>query len=117
VTDLETQSLEAALRRTTIFSDLRQDQLQWFASKGEVQRLSPGGVLMREGDPAEALFVVLEGEIRGRRENGGGDSPGFVAQSGQVTGLLPFSRMTHVPVTARATARRCSRVSRSCFRG
>ncbi len=31
-------------------------------------------------------------------------SPGFVAQAGQVTGMLPFSRMTHFPMTARATA-------------
>jgi len=54
---------------------------------------------MHEGDPADALFVVLEGELRGRRENGGG----FVAQSGQVTGLLPFSRMVQFPLTGRAT--------------
>ena len=65
---------------------------------------SPAGdVLMREGDPADALFVLLEGEVRGRRENGGGDAPGFVAQAGQVTGMLPFSRMTHFGMTARAT--------------
>ena len=68
-------------------------------------RLSPGDVLLREGDPADALFVLLEGEIRGRGENG----DGMVARlswrgAGQVIGLLPFSRMTHFPLTARATA-------------
>jgi len=104
VSQPETQPLEAALRKTAIFSDLREDQLQWFASKGEVLRLSAGDALLHEGDPADALFVLLEGEIRGRRENGSGDSPGFVARAGQVTGLLPFSRMTLFPVTARATA-------------
>jgi signal transduction histidine kinase len=59
---------------------------------------------LREGDPADTLFVLLEGEIRGRRESGGADAPGFMIRSGQVTGLLPFSRMTHFPLTARATA-------------
>ena len=41
--------------------------------------LSPGDVFIREGDPADALFVLLEGEIRGRRENGGADSPALWA--------------------------------------
>ena len=96
-------SLESALRSIDIFSDLREDQLQWFTSNAEERTLSPGDVLLHEGDPADALFVLLEGEIRGRRENGAGDAPGFAARTGQVIGLLPFSRMTHFPLTARAT--------------
>src|ERR1700693_1576010 len=96
------QSLEAALRKIEVFADLRDDQLQWFASSGEELRLASGDVLLREGDPADALFVLLDGEVRGRRENAGADSPGFVGRTGQVTGLLPFSRMTKFPLTARA---------------
>src|SRR6185436_17628710 len=91
------QPLEAALRKIEVFADLRNDQLQWFAASGEELRLGPGETLLREGDPADALFVLLEGEVRGRRENAGGDSPGFVARAGEVTGLLPFSRMTKFP--------------------
>jgi signal transduction histidine kinase len=93
----------AALKRIDIFSDLSDEQLQWFVSSANEMKLSPGDVVIREGDPADALFVLLEGEIRGRRENGGADTPGFVARSGQVTGLLPFSRLTRFPMTARAT--------------
>jgi signal transduction histidine kinase len=92
-----------ALRKIDIFSDLSDEQLQWFVSSSNEIKLSPGDVIIREGDPADALFVLLEGEIRGRRENGGTDAPGFVARSGQVTGLLPFSRLTRFPMTARAT--------------
>jgi signal transduction histidine kinase len=99
----EEQSVEAALRQIEIFADLRDDQLQWFASSGKEIRLSPGDTLMREGDPADALFVVLDGEVRGRREHGGVDAPGFVGRAGQVTGMLPFSRMTVFPLTGRAT--------------
>jgi len=94
---------EAALRKIDIFSDLSDDQLQWFVSSANEIKLSAGDVVIREGDPADALFVLLEGEVRGRRENGGGETPGFVAQAGQVTGMLPFSRMTHFGMTARAT--------------
>jgi signal transduction histidine kinase len=92
-----------ALRSIKIFEDLREDQLQWFAANAVERTLSPGEVLLHEGDPADTLFVVLEGEVRGRRETGGQDAPGFVVRTGQVTGTLPFSRMTHMPLTARAT--------------
>ena len=67
------------------------------------QTLAPGEVLLREGDPADALFVLLEGEVRGRRESGPGDVPGFVVRGGAVTGLLPYSRLTRFPLTGRAT--------------
>ena len=96
------QTPEAALRKIAIFSDLAEEQLQWFASSAQEVRLSPGDILIQEGNPADALFVLLEGEVRGRRENGG-DVAGFVGRAGQVTGMLPFSRMTHFPLTARAT--------------
>ena len=99
----EKQSLESALRKIEIFSDLREDQLQWFISIAEERTFPAGEVLLHEGDPAEALFVLLEGEVRGRRESGMGDAPGFVARAGEVTGLLPFSRMTRFSMTARAT--------------
>jgi signal transduction histidine kinase len=98
----EKQSPAAALRSIEIFADLRDDQLQWFVSNSEEHRFAAGDILIQEGDPANALFVLLEGEIRGRRENGGADAPGFVARSGQVTGLLPFSRLTRFPMTVRA---------------
>ena len=100
----ENRSPEAALRQIEVFSDLRDDQLQWFVSNAEQRKLSVGDTLLHEGDPANALFVLLEGELRGRRENGGGDAPGFLIRTGQVTGLLPFSRMTNVPLTVRATS-------------
>ncbi len=97
------QSPVDALRSIEIFADLRDDQLQWFASNADEYRLVPGEILLHEGDPANRLFVLLEGEVRGRREGAGPDAPGFVARAGQVTGLLPFSRMTQFPLTSRAT--------------
>jgi signal transduction histidine kinase len=98
----ERQSVDAALRQIEIFSDLRDDQLQWFASNAEELRFSPGDLIVREDDPADSLFVMLQGEVRGRRENGG-DAPVFVGRAGQVLGMLPFSRMTRYTLTVRAT--------------
>jgi signal transduction histidine kinase len=97
------QAPAAALRSIEIFADLREDQLQWFVASAEERKLSPGEVLLLEDSAADKLYVLLEGEIRGRRETGSIDAPGFQIRTGQVTGLLPFSRMTRFPLTARAT--------------
>jgi signal transduction histidine kinase len=99
----EKESVEVALRKIEIFSDLRDDQLQWFVSNAQELRFSPGDTTVQENAPADALFVLLEGEVRGRRHNGGGDAPAFVGRAGQVIGLLPFSRLKTFPMTVRAT--------------
>jgi signal transduction histidine kinase len=91
-----------ALREVPILADLDEDQLTWFASNSEELRLAPGGTATREGDPAEWLFVLLEGEMRTQRESAGPDSPAFLSGPGDVGGLLPFSRMIRIPVVTRA---------------
>lgn len=96
--------MELALREIEVFSDLRDDQLRWFASSGEDLLLPSGGMLFPEGHPADALFVVLEGELRGRRESASADAPVFSAPAGTVTGMLPFSRLTHFPIAMRAAS-------------
>ena len=98
---------EAALRKIDIFSDLSDDQLHWFVSSAKEIKLSAGDVVIREGDPADALFVLLEGEVRGRRENGGGNAPGLVAQAGQSRWKPPTG------VEAEAPQRHSERASRS----
>lgn len=102
----ETISREALAEklRTTVkaFSELSPEDLEWFLSKAEVLRFKTGDVLVREGDPAERMSVILEGEMRARREASGPDSTVFAARAGDVTGILPFSRMTHYTVTGRA---------------
>jgi hypothetical protein len=50
-------------------------------------------------------LVLLEGELRGRREADGPDSPVISVQAPTVTGLLPFSRLKVVPLTTRALGR------------
>jgi signal transduction histidine kinase len=95
------QALIADLRKVPAFADLPQDGLQWFVTQTEERRLESGEALVKEESTAEFMFVLLEGEIRGRRESAGGDGPTYTVQAPAVTGLLPFSRMKKVPLTAR----------------
>ncbi|PYX86335.1 MAG: histidine kinase [Acidobacteria bacterium] len=50
------------------------------------------------------MAIFLEGEAESKAM-GRPDGPIYTAVAGQVTGMLPFSRMTHYPVTSRALIR------------
>jgi signal transduction histidine kinase len=89
------------LRRIEIFSDLSEEGLRWIAEKSEELQLRPGEVFIEVGNPAEMLFIILEGEIRFQL-SGGPDAPVYRVPAGQVTGLLPFSRMTQYRGTGQA---------------
>ena len=96
------EALVADLRKVAPFADQPQADLAWFVSQCAELRTPVGEIAAREGSPAEAMFVVLEGELRARRENGPADGPVFSARAGDVTGALPFSRMKNYSVTVRA---------------
>jgi signal transduction histidine kinase len=96
------EQLAEQLRKVAVFSDLPQEDLLWFVSKCQELRLAPGDIVMREGDKAEFMIVMLEGEIRARAEHGPADGPVFTMSGGEVSGMLPFSRLKVVSVTGRA---------------
>jgi len=95
-------ALARRLRAIEVFSDLSDGQLAWLAERATLVELEAGGVLRREGDPADVMMAVLDGEMRARREDGESDGRLFVRRTGQVGAMLPHSRMTHFPVTMRA---------------
>jgi signal transduction histidine kinase len=97
------------LHGIAVFADLPEDQLTWLAERFEEVRLEAGEVFARPGDPVEYLVVLLEGELRFQRQ-GGPDSPIFTIEAVQVTGLLPYSRLTQYQGTGRAV--RSSRMLR-----
>jgi signal transduction histidine kinase len=96
------EALKAALRKVPAFTDLSQEDLEWLIRHAEERRAKPGEALTVEDSPADTMLVLLEGEIRGRRESEGPDSQTYSVQAPAVSGFLPFSRMKKVPLTARA---------------
>jgi signal transduction histidine kinase len=106
---------KSELRRVTEFADLPDDQLDWFISQAQEMNLKAGDVYSRQGDPADAMFVILEGHLQGRGELGG-EVFVFDLEPGDVTGILPFSRMKTFTVGGRAeTDSRALRFSASLF--
>ena len=92
---------KSELLKVPSFADLPDDQLGWFLDQSEEVHLKAGDAYIRQGDAAETMFVMLEGEFQARGEINGG-SFAFPLKAGEVTGVLPFSRMKRTPVTGRA---------------
>src|SRR5215469_18777404 len=92
---------KAELRRVHAFTDLPDEQLDWFLSKSEEVLLKSGDIYMRQGDPANSMFVILDGQLQARGELGG-ETVVVTARAGDVTGVLPYSRMKQTPLTGRA---------------
>ena len=95
------KSLIDDLRKIEVFADLPQEDLDWLGEKLEERRFQAGEITAREGDPLDHLTVILEGEVRIQRGNGP-DALVFRVHAGQVSGLLPYSRLTHYGGTAQA---------------
>ena len=94
-----------ALRRVHVFADLADDQLQWFADNSEEGRFAPGDVVFRKGDKADAMVVYLDGEVHAYWDENDHDIV-YILRAGEqtteVSGMLPFSRMTELQVTGYA---------------
>jgi signal transduction histidine kinase len=83
-----------ALRRVAALNGLADHEYEWLAKNFEEVTFPAGVALFREGDPATKMSIILRGEIHVRRQQGG--LALFIGRAGQMTGLLPFSRMkTH----------------------
>ena len=89
------------LLNVPVFADLPEDQLAWFLTQSQELQLKPGEAYSRQGDPANAMFVLLEGDFQLRGEISG-ENIVMDLKAGDVTGVLPFSRMKQFPVTSRA---------------
>jgi len=63
-----------SLRRIKILADMDERQLASFLQYVEVIKLLPGAPVFRKGDHGDAMFLVLEGEVRARVMVGGKES-------------------------------------------
>ena len=81
-----------AINRIGPLNGLPLEDRLWLARNGHELVAEAGEVLFEEGAPAEQMMLILKGEIHVRRKTGGPMAL-FIGRTGQMTGLLPFSRM------------------------
>ena len=92
---------KSELLRIPTFEGLPDDQLDWFISQSQEIVLKAGDTFLQQGAPAVAMFVVLEGEQQMRGALGG-EAVTIPLVPGDISGLLPFSRMKVSVMTGRA---------------
>jgi signal transduction histidine kinase len=86
------EEIAAALERIGPLHGLTLDERLWLARHGREVVANPGDVLFEEGAAAEDMVLIIKGEIHVRRQHGGPMAL-FIGRAGQMTGILPFSRM------------------------
>jgi signal transduction histidine kinase len=88
------ETIAAAIDRVVPLQGLTFEDRMWIAQHAEEVIAQPGEILFEEGAPADRMLLILKGEIHVRRQRGG-PMELFIGRAGQMTGLLPFSRMKY----------------------
>jgi signal transduction histidine kinase len=72
-------------------------ELEWLAAHGTLRQLAEGDVLTPKGLPITGLFLILSGHIAIYLDRGTGRHKVMEWRDGDVTGLLPYSRLVSPP--------------------
>jgi signal transduction histidine kinase len=94
--------LTAALRGSRLFAELPDDDVAALAATSRTVDLAPGEVLMSEGSPPDAMYVVTEGELEVSRHTGGADLLLNVCGPGDLIGELGVAHGRPRSATVRA---------------
>ena len=99
--------LAAALRGSRLFAELPQADVAALAATSRSVQLAPGEVLMSEGSPPDAMYVVTDGELEISRHSTGADLLLNVCGPGDLIGELGVAhgRPRSATVRARGPAR------------
>jgi signal transduction histidine kinase len=73
------------------------DELAWLAAHGQAKHLGEGDILTPKGQVVEALYIILTGHIAIFMDRGAGRHKAMEWRAGDVTGMLPYSRMVSPP--------------------
>ena len=95
--DLVDRLAEHALLR-----DVPREQLAWVAAHGRLRHYAKGDVLTPKGVPVEGLHVVLSGHFVLYADRGAARRKSMEWRGGEVTGVLPYSRLGVPPGEALA---------------
>lgn len=86
-------ALTDALRKIAPLNGLTDGEYQWLAENGTELFLDANVTVFEQGDPANQMTILLKGEVQVQRDRTGAAPVFFIGRAGQITGLLPFSRM------------------------
>ncbi len=90
------------LHNLALFEDLTDEELEWIAANSTEQLLETGDYFTREGERADAFYVVLEGELQVTRMVDGRPMAMGTTPVGVIGNELPLLYGSPAPATSRA---------------
>ncbi|RMG74176.1 MAG: histidine kinase [Bacteroidetes bacterium] len=87
------EALLPVLKANPHIGHVPDEQLVWLVEQSEVLELAEGDFLFRPGEAIDHMHVVLEGRIRIWFEQNGQSREIDRMEPGDITGVLPFSRL------------------------
>ncbi len=78
------------------------EQLAWLAAHGHLVRLETGDVITPKGGSVRGLSIVLSGHLSIHIDRGDGPQKVMEWRGGDVTGVLPYSRLVAAPGDVKA---------------
>ncbi|WP_263367679.1 sensor histidine kinase [Edaphobacter bradus] len=91
-----TDLIERLAQHKTLGSAPR-EELAWLVEHGSLRTLGVGEMLSQKGHPVEGLYVILSGRLALFVDRGAGPSKLVEWGAGDVTGMLPYSRLVSPP--------------------
>ncbi|MBG8554358.1 sensor histidine kinase [Hymenobacter guriensis] len=83
----------ADLAAVPLLTDLPPAVYDWLLTHGERREYAAQQDIMRPGEPADYMMVILQGGLQFFRVVNGQREPGFRIEAGQISGVLPYSRL------------------------
>jgi len=73
------------------------EELEWLAAHGSMRHFAEGDAMVSKNDPVDALFILLSGYVALYQDRGTGRNKVVEWYAGDVTGVLPYSRVVNSP--------------------
>jgi CRP/FNR family transcriptional regulator, cyclic AMP receptor protein len=73
-----------------MFGDLSDSDIEWLAAAGERKSFPKGSVLIRQGEPIEEIYILLDGQLSVRVTSAPDDVTINTLQKGEIVGELSF---------------------------
>ena len=97
---MEADSTKALVNRLAGLPNLAEipdSELEWLVAHGELEHREAGRVMAPMGRRIEKMWIILSGHISVHVDRGTGPRRVIDWRTGEVTGMLPYSRMTGPP--------------------
>lgn len=102
VTTQDAQELIDRLAQHRTLGSAPRAELEWLVAHGHLRDLEAGDILSTKGRQVEALYIVLSGRLALFVDRGAGPDKIVEWREGDVSGLLPYSRLNAPPGDSKA---------------